>query len=466
MSYNQEYNNGYHINQNTSNPPTTRAYSQTPIQSPLMPVATPPRRKKSGGKVFGLLLACTVLGLGAGVGGAYLYDQVTTVAPQVLYTSPPLEAQKVVTYSSKDVALPDLYAMNVNSSVGITVSSTVNVFGQPTTSAAAGSGFVITEDGYVVTNHHVIEDAIDSKDTPIEVKFVNGDSYTATIVGYEKENDLAVLKINATGLQPVVFGDSDALVVGETVVAIGNPLGELDFSFTDGIVSAKDRLISTGDGVTMNMLQTNTAINPGNSGGPLFDGQGALIGINTAKYATSSNGTTVEGLGFAIPINDVKDMILDIMENGYVTGKPYLGVTVGNVPDEAQQYGITAGAAILGVANGSAAERAGLTPGDIVTAIDDVTVDTYSALTAAMVNYKAGDKAIFTVVRQVSNMQFETLTVQVTFDEKNDATTAANNNLEEAEENYNNFYGGYSGNDSGSSSNTPGSNNPFDRFLP
>lgn len=424
-----------------------------PMQAPIMPV-----KKKSGiGKSIATALLCGAFG----VGGAMFYDQVLSpsTAPQILYTSPSLEAQKVVSVTSYDISLPDLYTMNVNSTVGITVSTTVNVFGQPTTSAANGSGFVISSDGYIITNFHVIEDATTSNDSPVEVKFKNGDSYTATIVGYEKDNDLAVLKIEASGLTPVVMGDSDTLVVGETVVAIGNPLGELDFSFTDGIISAKDRLISTGDDVTMNMLQTNTAINPGNSGGPLFDGQGALIGINTAKYATSSDGTTVEGLGFAIPINDVKDMISDIIENGYVTGKPYLGVSVRNVPDEAQMYGIVAGASIESIAAGGAAEKAGLVVGDIVIAVDDVTVDSSSALTAALTSYRAGESAVFTVVRN-----HEEVKIEVTFDEKNDETVANNPLPEETTNQYNGNQSG--GNGNGSNGWESFYNFPFGNFFP
>lgn len=389
------------------------------------------RKKSNFAKTMGLLLACGLISGGAGMGGAYVYQEYISgggTAPQIVYANPTTEAQKIVTYSTNDVALPDLYTMNVNSTVGITVSTTsVNYFGQPTSSAASGSGFVITADGYVVTNYHVIEEALLDTTSPIDVKFVDGKSYPATIVGHEEDNDLAVLKIDATGLQPVVMGDSDNLVVGETVVAIGNPLGELDFTFTNGIISAKDRVISVGNGYTMNMLQTNTAINPGNSGGPLFDGSGALIGINTAKYVESSSGVSVEGLGFAIPINDVKDMITDIITNGYVTGKPYLGVTVNNVSEEAQMYGIRAGAAIVAVAPDGAAAKAGIQANDIVIAIGEVTVDSYQGLTAAMNEYRAGDSVDFTIIRNNQEMK-----VTVKFDEKNDATVS--NNTYETEE--------------------------------
>lgn len=379
------------------------------------PVAPTPKKRR--GRGLALVALCTVLGGAAGVGGALVQDYFSVDQPQILYTTPGLQADKVVSVTSQGISLPDLYTMNVNSAVGITVSTTVNVFGQPSTSAAAGSGFVISEDGYIVTNHHVVEDAIGDKNSPIEVNFQNGDSYSAKVMGSDADHDLAVLKIEATGLAPVVFGDSDALVVGETVAAIGNPLGELDFSFTNGIISAKDRLISTGDSSTMNMLQTNTAINPGNSGGPLFDGSGALIGINTAKYTNSSDGTVVEGLGFAIPINDVKEIIPDLIANGYITGKPYMGITVVNVPAEALQYGVVAGASVESVAPGGAAEKAGLQHGDIIIALDEVSIDTFSALTAALNDYRAGDTAQLTVVRDQKE-----ITLSITFDEKNQET--------------------------------------------
>lgn len=423
-----------------------------------------PKKKSSFGKTFSLLLACGLVSGTAGVGGAMLYQEYlreTGQSTQILYTTPTQQATKVASSSGDTaISLPDLYTMNVNATVGITVStSTMNLFGQPTSSAASGSGFVISENGYVVTNYHVIEEAVGSEDA-IEVKFVNGDSYQATIVGYESDNDLAVLKIDAFGLQAVVFGDSDALVVGETVVAIGNPLGELDFTFTNGIISAKDRLISTGDGYTMNMLQTNTAINPGNSGGPLFDGTGALIGINTAKYAESSSGVTVEGLGFAIPINDVKSMITDIIDNGYVTGKPYLGIQIVDVSSEAQLYGIQAGASVQFVAPDSAAERAGMQINDIIVGVGSVAVDSSSALTAAMNEYRAGDTVVFTVIR---NQQSVDLTL--TFDEKNEDTTS-NNELQTQEETTGNTPNTPEGPNSGNGANgNYGNNNSVEDFI-
>jgi serine protease Do len=307
--------------------------------------------------------------------------------------------------------------------------TTTNFWGYASTSAASGSGFVITQDGYIVTNYHVIEDAAADDSVSITVSFHNGDSYSATLVGGEQDNDVAVLKIDATGLQTVTLGDSSQLAVGQTVMAIGNPLGELTYTLTDGIVSALDRLITTSStdsngntvSTTLNMLQTNCAINPGNSGGPLFNSYGEVIGITTAKYGSSSSGTSVEGLGFAIPINDVKTIISDLMQYGYVTGKPYMGIQMQTVPQNVQQYGVSAGAYILSVASGSCAEKAGLQQGDIIVAVDDTAVDSSSALSAAVSAYRAGDTAKLSVIRQ--NQQLE---LTITFDEKNEQTQAAN----------------------------------------
>ena len=306
--------------------------------------------------------------------------------------------------------------------------TSVNIFGQTTTSAASGSGFVLTQDGYIVTNYHVIEDAAKDSSVTVEVAFANGDKYPAKLVGGEQDNDVAVLKIEAAGLTPVTLGDSGKLVVGEPVYAIGNPLGELTYTLTDGIVSALDRLITTSstnangrtESVTLNVLQTNCAINPGNSGGPLFDQYGSVVGIVSAKYTQSTSGVSAEGLGFALPINDVKEIIADLIEHGYVTGKPYMGVQVDSVSSEAQRYGIPAGAAVSYVADGSCAQKAGLQVNDVITAIDDTAIDSPSALTAALsTGYKAGDTATLTVIRSQKELK-----LTITFDEKNAETEA------------------------------------------
>ncbi|WP_130848823.1 S1C family serine protease [Intestinimonas timonensis] len=404
-----------------------------PIETTGRPVHEEPEqpkpRKKKGGKLVALCLVCAIIGGiagGAGVGaatGAFAQDKTTiyegTRTPTVVNVS---------NVTGKDLlTAPEIYATYVGSTVGITTEiTTTNVWGQPVSQAAAGSGFVITSDGYILTNYHVIEDA-DS----IQVAFVDGTTYDATLVGGESENDIAVLKIDATGLTPVIIGDSDNVKVGEQVVAIGNPLGELTFSMTSGIVSAKDRSITMENGNVMNMIQTDTAINNGNSGGPLFDMYGQVIGITSAKLSgSSSSKATIEGLGFAIPINDIKDMVTDIMENGYVTGKPYMGITVSTVPESiSERYGMSQGALVESVDESSCAAKAGLEKGDIITAMDGKTVISSAELVEAKKNYKAGDTVTLEVERNG-----EKLELTLTFDEDNPERRAAQEEAQEQQE--------------------------------
>ena len=391
-----------------------------PIETTGRPVheeREPPKpRKKKGGKLVALCLVCAIVG-GAGVAaatGSFSKDQST-----IYEGTRPTTVVDVSNVTGKEpLTAPEIYATYVGSTVGITTEIvTTNGWGQPVSQAAAGSGFVITEDGYILTNYHIIEDA-DS----IQVSFVDGTTYDATLVGGESENDIAVLKIDATGLTPVIIGDSDNVKVGEQVVAIGNPLGELTFSMTSGIVSAKDRSITMENGEVMNMIQTDTAINSGNSGGPLFDMYGQVIGITSAKLSgSSSSSATIEGLGFAIPINDIKDMVTDIMENGYVTGKPYMGITVSTVPESiSERYGMSQGALVESVDESSCAAKAGLEKGDIITAMDGKTVISSAELVEAKKNYKAGDTVTLEVERNG-----EKLELTLTFDEDTPERRAA-----------------------------------------
>ena len=422
--------------------------SPAPVPGPAGPGPESPRKRpgRFTKRAIALLLACVVVGGAAGAGGAAAYQQFAK-PDTVVYQGerPTVDVDTVANSNGGQPMTPEqLYAANLASCVGITVSTTsVNIFGQTTTSAASGSGFVLTQDGYIVTNYHVIEDAVDDSSVSIEVSFADGAQYTATLVGGEQDNDIAVLKIDATGLQPVTLGDSDQLVVGESVYTIGNPLGELTYSLSDGLVSALDRLITTSstnqttgqkETTTLNVLQTNCDINPGNSGGPLFDSYGNVVGIVTAKYTQTSSGVSAEGLGFALPINDVKEIINDLIEHGYVTGKPYLGIQVQDVSSEAQRYGVSAGAAVLYVADGSCAQEAGLQVNDIIVAIDDTAIDSSSALTAALSsNYKAGDTVTLTVIRNQQQVQ-----LTVTLDEQNEQTEAANQIQEQSNQNQQN----------------------------
>ncbi len=313
----------------------------------------------------------------------------------------------------------DIYADNVNAAVGITTSTTVNYFGYTTKAAASGSGFIYSADGYIVTNYHVIEDS-DS----VTVSTYDGKSYEATVVGGDESNDVAVLKIDAEDLQAVTLGDSDALRVGDTVLAIGNPLGELTFSLTLGVVSAKDREITVSSGSKMTLIQTDAAINSGNSGGPLFNEYGEVVGITNAKYSSSAmSGTaSIDNIGFAIPINQVRGIVDSIIEFGYIV-KPYLGVTVSSVSEELQSYGIPQGAAIQSVVEDAPAAQAGLQEKDIITAANDTEITSSSDLVRFVSGCKPGDEVTLTVYRTGES---ELLTVKATLGEqKQDAKPAA-----------------------------------------
>ena len=385
----------------------------------------PKKKKHMGAKITALCLSCARLGGFAGSGAMLAFGGggggSTTVyegdhAPTIVNVSNVTQ--------SEPLSAAQIYATYVGSTVGITTEiTTTNIFGQTVQNAASGSGFVITSDGYIVTNWHVIDEA-----SNIKVTFIDGKSYDAKLVGGDEENDIAVLKIDAAGLTPVVIGSSDALVVGDQVYAIGNPLGELTYSMTGGIVSALNRNVTMSDGRRMNYVQTDTAINSGNSGGALFNQYGQVVGIVSAKLSSSGSGSSasVEGLGFAIPIDDVKSMITDIIEHGYITGRPYLGIVGQSVSGEAVRYGTPAGTYVMGVVEGSGAAKAGIQKEDIITRIDDKEITSMDDLQNAQKDYKAGDTAVFTLYRDGEKTQ-----VTVTFSERNSEMEAAGSALQE-----------------------------------
>ncbi len=285
-----------------------------------------------------------------------------------------------------------VYAKSVDGIVAISASVRGNVMGQQGTSA--GSGFIISEDGYVVTNYHVIEGA-----TGITVTLHNGQEYAAEVSGYDDTNDVALLKIEAQGLNALKTGSSDALIVGDQVVAIGNPLGELTSTMTVGYVSGKDRVITT-DGVRINMIQTDAAINSGNSGGPLLNMKGEVVGITTAKYSgTTSSGASIEGISFAIPMDDVWKEITDLRDHGYITGAA-LGVMVHDMDQEtAAYYGLPMGAYVTEVNAGSAAKKAGVMAKDIIVGLGEHSVTSLNELTRALEQFEGGDETTITVWR-------------------------------------------------------------------
>ena len=322
-------------------------------------------------KVIALALCCSLVGGILGAGGVALLGGGKKDSTTILEGERPSSAITVAQIdTSREMTPAEVYAQNVNSTVGITTSVTTNFWGYQTTAAVSGSGFILTEDGYILTNFHVIEDS-----NSITVTAYDGTTYDATVVGYDESNDIAVLKVEAEGLTPVVLGDSDDLNVGDTVVAIGNPLGELTFSLTSGVVSALDREVTMSSGVTMDLIQTDCAINSGNSGGALFNLYGEVIGITNAKYSGSgsSGQASIDNIGFAIPINSVRNIVESIIENGYIV-KPYIGVSVTDVSAETQSYGLPQGAAVKEVTEGSPAEQAGLQVNDIITRVGDTEI--------------------------------------------------------------------------------------------
>ncbi|MBQ6159668.1 MAG: trypsin-like peptidase domain-containing protein [Oscillospiraceae bacterium] len=402
---------------------TPRPAQTTPAQRPSAEHKAPEKKQKqrSGGfwkKAVALALVCALLGGAAGFGGALLANKLqsgrsssskVSTAVQLATPRESTELNVVTVDSGKLMTASQVYQNNVNSTVGITTEITTNWWGYQSTSAAAGSGFILTEDGYILTNEHVIEDA-----NTITVAMYDGSTYAATLVGYDVNNDIAVLKIDAKGLTPVVLGDSDALSVGEDVVAIGNPLGELTFSLTKGTVSALNRSVTLSSNVTMNLIQTDTAINSGNSGGALFNMYGEVVGITNAKYSSSSYSgqASIDNIGFAIPINSVRDIVTSIIEKGYIS-RPYIGVSVANVSEESQSYGMPQGAAIRSVEQNSPAEKAGLQANDIVTAINGETISSFDDLKNRVSASEPGDELAFTVYRKG-----ETLTITVVVGEK------------------------------------------------
>ena len=362
----------------------------------------------------GLVLALLMGLLGSAIGNS-LFGKGSTTIYEGQRESSVIDVAKVDT--GKLMTPAEVYAANVNSTVGITTSVTTNFWGFQTTSAASGSGFILTGDGYVLTNYHVIESS-----NSISVTLYDGKSYDAVLIGYDESSDIAVLKIDAEGLTPVVLGDSDNLNVGDSVVAIGNPLGELTFSLTSGAVSALNREITLSNSVTMNLIQTDCAINSGNSGGALFNLYGEVIGITNAKYSGSGSGASIDNIGFAIPINHVRGIVESIIENGYVA-KPYIGVTVTDVSEETMGYGLPAGAAVRAVSEDSPAEKAGLQVNDIITAVNGKEISGRTGLSEAVSAASVGDTLTLTVYRQGN-----TISVDVTVGEQIQSALANEDN--------------------------------------
>lgn len=413
-----------------------------------------PRKKglfqRAWTRVLAVVLAAAVIGGACGYGGAALYRSTRTQHTAITQSTRDAVEVSLKTVDGSTVMTPsEVYAATVNSAVSINSSSVgTNAFGQPVQAASSGSGFIITSDGYIVTNHHVVKGA-----TSVSVTLYNGQTYPATVVGGDSDYDVAVLKIEASGLQTVTFGKSADLNVGDTILAIGNPLGELTFSMSKGIVSCCDRAINV-DGTPFKMIQVDCSVNPGNSGGALMNLYGEVVGIVSAKYSSYAS-TTVEGLGFAIPIDDVETIIADIMENGQVTNKAYMAITAGTMTESmAAQYRIdlTQGVFVFSTVKGGAGEKAGLKLGDVITKLNDTEITSMVDLSSAKKGFKAGDTVTLTVYRDG-----EYITLPLTFDAQPETTGSEEEEIPQSQPNqgqqmpddwedfFNYFFGGRGG---------------------
>ncbi len=385
--YSQQANPYANTQQQTPNP-------YAPYGTPNPPQPQPPKKeKKKGGVGVGLVIACIIVSLCCGfLGATFASYYSTTSNGTVLYQSVDT-SDATGSAGTAAMSTTEVVAAVQDSVVEITTETvSTDSFLQQYVSTGAGSGVIISTDGYIVTNNHVIEDA-----STITVTLRSGDSYSATLIGTDSKSDIAVVKIEATDLQAAVMGDSDTLVVGESVIAVGNPLGQLGGTITSGIISALNRTI-TIDGESMELLQTDTAINPGNSGGGLFNAAGQLVGIVNAK----SSGSDVEGLGFAIPINNAKAVIEDLLNYGYVTGRVDTGLTFVDISDAqtAMTYRVSRlGVYVSAVDSDSNAAAAGVTAGDCVVSVNGTEVSTESGITAIIDELSIGDTVTFELYR-------------------------------------------------------------------
>ena len=396
-------------------------YSE-PLPTPEAGQSQAPKKQSRRGRakriVAGVLCAAVLIGGSFGAGWLIkggILDKKAETSIMLSERERP-EVSTVNVTGGEKLTYTEIYNANVDSCVSINASATgYNFFMQPVKTASSGSGFIITEDGYIVTNYHVIENSTD-----VEVTLDSGVTYTAQVVGGDESYDIAVLKVDPgeDKLQPVVLGTSSSLQVGDEIVAIGNPLGELTFSMSEGIVSCVNREINV-DGTPFNMIQITAAINEGNSGGPLFNIYGEVVGIVSAKYSSSSSGNSVEGLGFAIPMDDVGSMIKDIMENGQVTTRPDLGISA-YYTRQPQVSGVSAGVYVESVEAGGPAEKAGLQAGDVITMIGSSIITNRDDISSLSKTYKAGDTVTITYVRDG-----QVATTELTFGSTTEASTTS-----------------------------------------
>lgn len=410
--YSGLYQNGYNPAPPTGSGPSGQMPGDGGMPGAPMGGGEPPRKKRGIGKkvLAGVLALVLVAAVSFGGGFAGYLVASKNGGQTVMYQA--ASGGSATSTSSTGGSLSDVAGAVTPSVVVVTTEQIVtdNYFwGGQQVLSGAGSGVILTTDGYIVTNYHVVEGA-----RQITVTLHDDSTYTATVVGSDQQSDIALLKIDATGLTPAVLGDSDSVQVGEMVIAVGNPMGTLGGTVTDGIVSALNRDISV-EGNEMTLMQTSAAISPGNSGGGLFNTNGELIGIVNAKYSDED----AEGLGFAIPVNAMKTVVQDLLENGYVTGRPALGITVITVGDvqTAMQYGVSSlGVYVNSVDEGSGAEAAGMKAGDRIVSIGTQLVESTDDVTNALKSYNVGD-----VVEVQVDRGRELITLQVTLGEKTGA---------------------------------------------
>lgn len=394
---------------------------QTPYTPDLPNVPFSRHASRFKKKRYSRLILTALVLVSFGFGSGYYIGQVTTqflasqpISP-VLYLSQSVNTLPTensitptlatTTQSNSDLSIPEIATRTAHSIVEITTEVVTSSHRSQYVSEGAGSGVIFSSDGYIVTNNHVIDGA-----NKITVRLKTGEEYTATLIGTDSQTDLAVIKVNATNLSPATLGNSSTLQVGELAVAIGNPLGELGGTVTNGIISALDREILL-DGQTMNLLQTNAAINPGNSGGGLFNVNGELIGVVVAKSA----GSDIEGIGFAIPVDDVKVVVESLLEHGYVQGRPILNMSLLDITSSqmAMRYGVSrTGVYIADFPTNSNPESQGFQIGDCILSIADTQVSSSSMIKTLLQSYSVGDTLPVAILR--GN---QTLTLNLTLSE-------------------------------------------------
>ena len=405
-----DYSNLYNQNNQPQNqevrPPENQQDPGAAPPPPPMQEPQQPKKKGHGRKILSRILALVLVaavGFGGGYGGALL--ALKQNPQRVIYQGTTNSDGSVANLTTDTLDLTTVSSMVTPSVVAITTEEVVTSnygfwFGGEYVQSGAGSGVIMTSDGYIITNQHVVEGA-----STITVTLSDDTEYPATLVGSDSVNDIAVIKIEAEGLTPAVMGNSDNLVVGQSVIAVGNPMGVLGGTVTNGIISALNRDVTVNN-QKMTLIQTNAAISPGNSGGGLFDANGQLIGIVNAK----SSGSNTEGLGFAIPINTALSVATDLIDNGYVTGRPALGITVVDVQDSqtAAQMGVSsAGVYVYQVSEGSGAQAAGIQPGDRIIAVENVLVETKEQVSEEVRNHNVGDTIQLQIARDGNIMNVE-----------------------------------------------------------